>query len=141
MKKSEKIIILILLIITIIVVGIFIYTRTNNNGGTDNNEEITQNNGLSTSQIPNKEIDQIQVSNIAITDNGGDVTVTANVTNNTELEKDEFTVKIKLKNKNGEVIQELGALIGKTKPRETRQISATVGGVTASDVADIEITK
>ena len=138
MKKNEKKMITILVIITAIVIAIYV-VRQNKKEETPN--DIQNQNEVTQTQIKDKEINGINVSNISISENNGDITVTANVTNNTGVTKEESIVKIKLKNAKGEVIQELGALIGKTNPGETRQISAVVGGVETKEIADIEITE
>lgn len=138
MKKNEKKMITILVIITAIVIAIYV-VRQNKKEETPN--DIQNQNEVTQTQIKDKEINGINVSNISISENDGDITVTANVTNNTGVTKEESIVKIKLKNAKGEVIQELGALIGKTNPGETRQISAVVGGVEVKEIADIEITE
>ena len=138
MKKNEKKMITILVIITAIVIAIYV-VRQNKKEETPN--DIQNQNEVTQTQIKDKEINGINVSNISISENNGDITVTANVTNNTGVTKEESIVKIKLKNAKGEVIQELGALIGKTNPGETRQISAVVGGVEVKEIADIEITE
>ena len=138
MKKNEKKMITILVIITAIVIAIYV-VRQNKKEETPN--DIQNQNEVTQTQIKDKEINGINVSNISISENDGDITVTANVTNNTGVTKEESIVKIKLKNAKGEVIQELGALIGKTNPGETRQISAVVGGVETKEIADIEITE
>ena len=138
MKKNEKKMITILVIITAIVIAIYV-VRQNKEEETPN--DIQNQNEVTQTQIKDKEINGINVSNISISENDGDITVTANVTNNTGVTKEESIVKIKLKNAKGEVIQELGALIGKTNPGETRQIRAVVGGVETKEIADIEITE
>ena len=138
MKKNEKKMITILVIITAIVIAIYV-VRQNKEEETPN--DIQNQNEVTQTQIKDKEINGINVSNISISENNGDITVTANVTNNTGVTKEESIVKIKLKNAKGEVIQELGALIGKTNPGETRQIRAVVGGVETKEIADIEITE
>ena len=138
MKKNEKKMITILVIITAIVIAIYVI-RQNKKEETPN--DIQNQNEVTQTQIRDKKINGINVSNISISENNGDITVTANVTNNTGVTKEESIVKIKLKNAKGEVIQELGALIGKTNPGETRQISAVVGGVENKEIADIEITE
>ena len=138
MKKNEKKMITILVIITAIVIAIYVI-RQNKKEETPN--DIQNQNEVTQTQIRDKKINGINVSNISISENNGDITVTANVTNNTGVTKEESIVKIKLKNAKGEVIQELGALIGKTNPGETRQISAVVGGVETKEIADIEITE
>lgn len=138
MKKNEKKMITILVIITAIVIAIYV-VRQNKKEETPN--DIQNQNEVTQTQIKDKEINGINVSNISISENNGDITVTANVTNNTGVTKEESIVKIKLKNAKGEVIQELGALIGKTNPGETRQIRAVVGGVETKEIADIEITE
>ena len=141
MSRNEKRAILILIIITIIVIIAFVITRNNKQDEVIENQEQTENiSQEGNTQISNKEVNGIEISNINISGNSEDVTVTANATNNTNSTKDEFTVKIKLKNAQGEILQELGAIIGKTNPGETRQITATVGGVNVSDIEDIEIT-
>ena len=111
MKKQEKRIILLLVIITIIVIGIFIFTRSGNKQE-ENKTETIQEGNTTYVQVTDKEVDEIEVTNIEITEENGDAVVTANVTNNTKQEKEEFTVKIKLKNEKGKIIQELG---GRTK--------------------------
>ena len=138
MKKNEKKMITILVIITAIVIAIYV-VRQNKKEETPN--DIQNQNEVTETQIKDKEIDGIKVSNISISENDGDITVTANATNSTGIAKEETIVKIKLKNAKGEVIEELGALIGKTNPGETRQISAVVGGVEVKEIADIEITE
>ena len=138
MKKNEKKMITILVIITAIVIAIYVVRQ---NKQEDMPNDIQNQNEVTQTQIRDKKINGINVSNISISENNGDITVTANVTNNTGVTKEESIVKIKLKNAKGEVIQELGALIGKTNPGETRQISAVVGGVETKEIADIEITE
>ena len=138
MKKNEKKMITILVIITAIVIAIYVVRQ---NKQEDMPNDIQNQNEVTQTQIRDKKINGINVSNISISENNGDITVTANVTNNTGVTKEESIVKIKLKNAKGEVIQELGALIGKTNPGETRQIRAVVGGVETKEIADIEITE
>ncbi len=141
MSRNEKRLILVLISITMIAIIVFTITRNNKNDEVIDNQEQTANvSQAENTQISNKEINGIEINNININENNGNITVTANATNNTNSTKDEFTVTIKLKNAQGEVLQELGALIGKTSPGETRQIMATVGGVNIRDIEDIEIT-
>lgn len=142
MKKNEKRAILILVIL-VILVSIVLIVR--NNSMKDKTEKLPQEqqqgqNSNGTKTIQDKKVDGLEIKNINIQEQNGEITVRANVENNTGTSRPETFITIKLKNKQGEVIQELGALVGETQSGETRQIVATVSAQ-LDQIEDIEITK
>lgn len=148
MKKEEKRFILILIGISIIIITVlyFITHKPEEKPEIEpsNNSNIQEQQGTKTvtSEKLNqtKKIDGIDITNISITEINGLAQVSANVTNTTSTEKAEFSIKIKMLDKNGTVLQELRALVGKTKPGETRQILASVD-MDITQVQDIKIEK
>lgn len=148
MKAKEKRMILILVLITaiVIVINIVVKNRNKEEESSNSNTELvqTQVDGTKTS-ISNaiaeqKKFEEFEVTNTSITEKNGLATLTASITNNTNNEIKEFPVRIKLLNKNREVIQEIGAYVGTMKAGETRQINATVN-MDISEIYDFEITR
>ena len=137
MKPKEKRMILILVLITIIMFVILMVVRNNgkNNNLTNNGQAtqaglVKQENGtkqsVSSKLKEAKKIDNLDVTNINITEKNGEATITANITNNTNSNVKEFPIVVKTLNQKGEVIQEVGAYVGTIKAGETRAIHASV---------------
>lgn len=148
MKAKEKRMILILVLITVIVIVINIVVKNRNSEeekSSTNTELVqTQDDGTKTniSELvgEQKKFEEFDVTNTSITEKNGLATITANITNNTSNEIKEFPVTIKLLNKDGEIIQEVGAYVGTIKAGETRQINATVN-MDISEIYDFTITR
>lgn len=142
MKAKEKrmILILILIVIVLIVVKVVV-DHQSEKVQEENKESIVEEDG--TKRIENnkvaetKKLRDLEVDSIEITEKDGLAEVRANITNNTESEKPEFAFTIKLLNKDGEVIQELGGYVGKIKVGETKAINASIN-MDISEVYDIQ---
>lgn len=149
MKTNEKRMILILVVITIIVIAITVVVKNNKKKAEtnpDTGSELTQNleNGskVNTSEQlkQTKKVDDMELTDIQLTEVNGEATIRANATNNTAVAKKEFAITINVLNKNGEKISEVGAMIGSTKPGETRQINASIN-MSINEVYDFIIEK
>lgn len=136
MKSGEKKMILILIIITLIVIGFWIKGRSKNKESVEEgNQQVSEyvqtledGTKKSTSNKLNetKTIGDFEISNIQITEINGTTTITAVVTNKSNSTQKEFPMTIKTLNKNGEVIENVGAYVGKTNAGESRGINASI---------------
>lgn len=149
MKDKEKRMILLLVLITIIVIIISVVVKKNKrkqeNQQVQKTDLVTiQEDGtkVSTSNkiTETKKLDNLDVTDTTITEQNGLATIRANVTNNTGAIIKEFPATIKVTNKNGEVIAEIGAYVGTMKPGETRQINASIN-MDISEIYDFTIEK
>lgn len=146
MKPNEKRLIIILVAITLIVLGVSMLIKNNNKQEeqTNQNSQIIEQNGVkqntSNKLKEAKKIDDLDITNIQITEENGEATITANIQNNTMQERKEFPMTIKVMNNKGEVIQEVGAYVGKMKVGETRGINASVN-MNITDIYDINFQK
>ena len=149
MKDSEKKGILILIIVSIIIIGIlFIITRGNkkqeeNSTETKNNQYVQTlddgtKQGTSSKLNETKKLGDIEVSDIQVVEKNGIATITASVKNTSGITKKEFPMKLKLLNKSGEVLQEVGAYVGTIKDGQTKGINASVN-MDISEIYDISI--
>lgn len=148
MKKSEIKMILIIILVGIAIIGII--SLISNNKNKENTEEgktesqVVEQGGVkentSSKLKEEKEVNGLKVNGISVTEQNGVASIRANITNTTGIEQDEFPIKIQLKNKNGEVLQEVGAYVGKMKADEIRQISASVN-MQVDEIYDIEFVK
>lgn len=148
MKAKEKRMILILVLITaiVIIINIVVKNRNTEEESSNSNTELVQmqEDGTKTSTseaiTQQKKFEEFEITNTSIVEKDGLATIIASITNNTNNEIKEFPVRIKLLNKNREVIQEIGAYVGTMKAGETRQINATVN-MDISEIYDFEITR
>ena len=133
MKAKEKRMILILVVITIIMLIITIIVKNNNR----KNNEIQQGNlveqredgtkeSISNKLKEEKTLEDLSVTNIQITEENGEATIRANITNQTNMSKAEFPITINVLNQNGETIQKVGAYVGSLQAGETRSINASI---------------
>ena len=149
MKDNEKKMILLLVLITIVVIIITVIVKKNNKKKAEgqvqtNNLIAIQEDGtkVSTSSkiSETKKLDNLDVTDTSITEQNGLATIRANITNNTESTVKEFPATIKVTNKNGEIIAEIGAYVGTIKTGETRQINASIN-MDISEIYDFTIEK
>lgn len=149
MKDSEKKMILLLVLITIVVIVITMIVKKNNGKKEETQEQVqnselvaTQEDGtkvsISSKISETKKLDNFDVTDTSITEQNGLATIRANITNTTGATVKEFPATIKVTNKNGEVIAEIGAYIGKMKAGETRQINASIN-MDISEIYDFTI--
>lgn len=152
MKQGEKRMILILIAITIIVYIISVIVK-NNNGKLKEQEQV-KNQGTELIQMredgtktniseklkESKILDNLEVSDIQIIEKNGEANITANITNTSSMLVKEFPITIKVVNKLGETIQEVGAYVGKMKAGETRSINASIY-MDISEIYDCSIIK
>ena len=133
MKPKEKRMILILVVITIIMLIITIIVKNNNR----KNNEIQQGNlveqredgtkeSISNKLKEEKTLEDLSVTNIQITEENGEATIRANITNQTNMEKAEFPITINVLNQKGETIQKVGAYVGSLQAGETRSVNASI---------------
>ena len=85
-----------------------------------------------------KKFGDFEMTNIQIIEKNGFATLTASVKNTSSATKNEFPFTIKLLNENGEVLQNLGAYLGKTQAGETRGINASIN-MDISQIYDISV--
>lgn len=148
MKAKEKKMILILVLITIALILLKIIITNSNKESKEKVDKQQQTsiieqteNGVKQSNSEKlketKKLQELDVTDIQITEENGELTIRANVINNTTNLKNEFPVNVKLLNSKGEVIQELGAYVGKMKAGETRTINASIN-MDISEIYDIQ---
>lgn len=149
MKAKEKRMILILVLITIAMLIITVIVKNNNKqqevtpeqgSGLVKQQEDGTKQSISGKLQETKKIEDLDVSNIQIIEVNGEATITANITNDTLNTKKEFPITIKVLNKQGEVIQEVGAYVGKMQKGETRAINASVS-MDISEIYDVKFEK
>lgn len=146
MKAKEKRMILILVLITIVMLIITIAVKNNHK---NKQTEVSQDqsglveqkeNGIKESTSnklkETKKLEDLEVTNIQITEENGEATIRANITNNTNALKKEFPIIIKVQKQNGETIQEVGAYVGKLEKGETRAINASIS-MDISEIYDV----
>ena len=151
MKPNEKKMIVILLIITLIVFVIFINNRKKEDNKSENindaeviqdsklvttNEDGTKQN-ISSKLQENKQLGDYSITDINVTSNNDNLTVRANITNNTGKNTSEFAFKIIVLNKSGEEIGTLGAYVGNMKNGETKMINASTS-MDINEIYDLE---
>ena len=150
MKAKEKRLILILVVITIIMFAILMIVRNNakknqqEGTGQNNGSFVTESNGIkqntSNKLQEAKKIADLDVTNIQITEVGGEATIRANIENNTGTDKKEFPIKVMVYSENGELLQKVGAYVGSIKAGETRAINASVN-MNINSIYDIKFEK
>lgn len=146
MKAKEKRMILILVMLTIIMLIITIVVKNNNKNKEEGIEQkqstlVEEKEDGTKESISNKlketkQLEDLEVTNIQITEENGEATIRANITNKTTTSKQEFPITIKVLNQNGEVIQEVGAYVGKMQAGETRAIHASIN-MDISEIYDV----
>lgn len=159
MKKQSKKVNLrplwVLLIAIVVIVLIVVIVKAVGNkkedgkstaqGQNANNEYITvledggrKNN--SDKVVATKMLEGLEISNISLTERGGITTLLADVKNSTDKENGDFTITIRLTDKDGKEILNTTGYLEKVPAGETRQINANI----TADVANaynLEITK
>ena len=148
MKKDTKIndiyailIAAAIIIITSVIIIVCLTTNVNNSGNSSTtqvrqgstNEEFTVYDNVGTkiniSDVlkGTKEIEGLTLSNIQLTEDAGQTTLIAYVTNNTEQDIPEpFDVNLVLLDKEGQEIYKLPAIISSLKVGETKSLSASI---------------
>lgn len=82
----------------------------------------------------------LEITNINITEKGGVAQITAVVTNNTGISVEEGPLTINVKDKEGNVLQKVGAYAGSMKDGESRMINASIN-MDISNIYDLEVTE
>lgn len=138
MKRKEKQGLLILVIATILIVGvIWLITRNKDeskqgNAGTSTGEEYVQvqddGTKVNTSEKAKetKEIEDVIIENIRITEKNGQTVLIADITNTTEKTKERFLVDIVLYDKAGKEIGKIPGVIGEMQAGETIEMQAGI---------------
>lgn len=152
MKAKEKRMILILVFITILVIIIGNSIKKNKKELENEEHKNTlieslvqeDENGMKksiSSKIKEEKLlENLKVTDIEVIEKNGEATILANITNNTENRKEEFSFTIRLLNRSGEVIQEVGAYVGTILKGETRAIHASVN-MDISEIYDMQFVK
>lgn len=141
MKKSEKKMILILVLVSIFIIGvIYVVTRPKKeeNKNENNIENIVkeefvkvQEDGtkvnISNKLKEEKDLDGLKIRNIRLTENNGQSTLLADVTNTTSTDvKDAFFVNITLLDKEGKEIDTILGIITPVKAGQTITLNAGI---------------
>ena len=149
MKKKERRNLLILIIVAIVIIAILTGIRNSKNSvknegenGTGNNiENRTENievgeyeqlledgTKLNTSEElkKEKEIEGIKITNIQLTEQGGQTVLLADVTNSTEAETDVIGINIIVLDKEGNEIGRIPGAVSPLKPGESKQLNAGI---------------
>jgi len=153
---------LILIIVAIVIIAILTGIRNSKNSvknegenGTGNNiENRTENievgeyeqlledgTKLNTSEElkKEKEIEGIKITNIQLTEQGGQTVLLADVTNSTEAETDVIGINIIVLDKEGNEIGTIPGAVSPLKPGETKQFNATISGADSVNAKDFRI--
>ena len=152
MRKSEKRLILIVILIAIIVISILLVVKNvvNKQDG-ETAEQKPEEKYVEVSDIGErinksekmkeaKYIDDLEVTNIEISQKDGISILKATVKNNTGVEKGDYPIILKMLDENGNEICKENGYIGKIAPGETKTLNVS----TMSDIANVynlEITK
>ena len=141
MKKSEKKMILILVLVSIFIIGvIYVVTRPKKeeNKNENNIENIVKEEFVKVQEdgtkvnISNKlkeeeDLDGLKIRNIRLTENNGQSTLLADVTNTTSTDvKDAFFVNITLLDKEGKEIDTILGIITPVKAGQTITLNAGI---------------
>ena len=146
MRSEEFKRLLVIIIIGVALIGIIMITKNigkNKDKEQEKEQEtsVVETNGVK--QVQNDKIKQdkkvggLKFSQISIQEQNGVLEIRANVTNETGVERQESPIKVNVKNEKGEVLQTVGAYVGKLKSDETRAISASVN-MSIDEIYDIE---
>ena len=127
--KNKKAIIIILIIVVVILIILGVKNILNNN----KNKSTTIENNVATSEI---EIQKVTFSNITKKYENGITTIRAEMINNTNNKKD-FTVKIILKNEQGQEVQNMIQIVENLEPNKKKILSTGIMG-DYTNIKDIE---
>lgn len=127
--KNKKAIIIILIIVVAILIILGVKNILNNN----KNKSTTIENDVATSEI---EIQKVTFSNITKKYESGITTIRADMINNTNKTKD-FTIKIILKNEQGQEVQNMIQVVENLEPNKKKVLSTGIMG-DYTNIKDIE---
>lgn len=122
--KTKRNVIIIFLIIIILVIALLLFMKYNKKSNIEENDGVKTN--ISEKLKETKKLDNLNVTNIQITEVNGETKITANIENTTGSIVEEFPFQIKLYDKSGDVIKELGGYAGTMQIGEVRMINANI---------------
>lgn len=118
MKNKKTIIIISIIFVILVIIGVIVISNGNKNKST------TIENNVATSEI---EIQKVTFSNITKKYENGITTIRAEMINNTNNKKD-FTVKIILKNEQGQEVQNMIQIVENLEPNRKKILSTGIMG-------------
>lgn len=118
MKNKKTIIIISIIVVILVIIGVIVISNGNKNKST------TIENNVATSEI---EIQKVTFSNITKKYENGITTIRAEMINNTNNKKD-FTVKIILKNEQGQEVQNMIQIVENLEPNRKKILSTGIMG-------------
>lgn len=127
MKNKKTIIIISIIVVILVIIGVIVISNGNKNKST------TIENNVATSEI---EIQKVTFSNITKKYENGITTIRAEMINNTNNKKD-FTVKIILKNEQGQEVQNMIQIVENLEPNRKKILSTGIMG-DYTNIKDIE---
>ena len=127
MKNKKTIIIISIIVVILVIIGVIIISNGNKNKST------TIENNVATSEI---EIQKVTFSNITKKYENGITTIRAEMINSTNNKKD-FTVKIILKNEQGQEVQNMIQIVENLEPNRKKILSTGIMG-DYTNIKDIE---
>ena len=149
MKKNEKKMILLLIVVAIIIIAVLVRSKNNSNGNVvnSNNNNNNPSNPIADTTTEKEEFVQVlddgtklntstklsetktfgnyEVSNIQLTEQGGQSLILADVKNISDAKTDVALVDITLLDKDGNEIITIGGIIGDAEPGETVQLNSS----------------
>lgn len=127
MKNKKTIIIISIIVVILVIIGVIVISNGNKNKST------TIENNVATSEI---EIQKVTFSNITKKYESGITTIRADMINNTNNKKD-FTVKIILKNEQGQEVQNMIQVVENLELNKKKVLSTGIMG-DYTNIKDIE---
>lgn len=127
MKNKKTIIIISIIVVILVIIGVIVISNGNKNKST------TIENNVATSEI---EIQKVTFSNITKKYENGITTIRAEMINNTNNKKD-FTVKIILKDEQGQEVQNMIQIVENLEPNRKKILSTGIMG-DYTNIKDIE---
>ena len=127
MKNKKTIIIISIIVVILVIIGVIVISNGNKNKST------TIENNVATSEI---EIQKVTFSNITKKYENGITTIRADMINNTNKTKD-FTIKIILKNEQGQEVQNMIQVVENLEPNKKKVLSTGIMG-DYTNIKDIE---
>jgi len=135
MRKSERRMILLLIIVSIIIISILVKVKGGKQGeageGQASKEDYVQVMDDGTKVNKSKKIDEkkkfdnFEMTNIQITENGGQSTIIADVKNVGDTRTEVTLIDITLLDEEGNEIAVIGGIIGDVEPGGTTQLNAS----------------
>lgn len=118
MKNKKTIIIISIIVVILVIIGVIVISNGNKKKST------TIENNVATNEI---EIQKVTFSNITKKYENGITTIRAEMINNTNNKKD-FTVKIILKNEQGQEVQNMIQIVENLEPNRKKILSTGIMG-------------